>query len=155
MGYETKLIIGKRSTPVPELKKHKNLRLEQDKQSAYRPLVIRNGKVVRTKKTATYFNVYATVDLCKCGYSSNISKIDKKNLDKDNYIYFYDGGMETNTDLYGEYMKPVPIKEVIEALRKDVFEDDYRRFKWALSLLESMESMESDSENIEVLFFGH
>lgn len=154
MGYETKLIIGVVGHTAPELKQHKNLRLDSDKQSAYRPLSMKNGKAVMTKNNATYFMVYATIDLGKCGFDSHISKIDHVNQDKSNYLYFYgDGGnQQIKEDLYGSYLKAIPIQEVIDALRKDVKKDDYSRFKWALALLESMTL---GGENICVLMYGH
>jgi len=41
---------------------------------------------------------------------------------------------------------------VVEALKKDAKDDDYRRFKWALALLEAMKD---DSERLSVLLYGH
>ncbi len=119
----------------------------------YRPyLKDKAGDIELTSKKITWFRIYATVDLCKCGYESNIHNIDHINKDESHFWYWYDGNGETSKDCYGDKLKPIPIKEVVEALRKDTKKDDYRRFKWALALLESMQN---DKEDLTVLFYGH
>jgi hypothetical protein len=42
---------------------------------------------------------------------------------------------------------------VVDALEKDAKDNDYRRFKWALGLLKSME--DDAEENLSVLLYGH
>lgn len=153
MGYETKFIIGVRCQKSDELKLHKNLRLDGDKQSAYRPMCLRNGKPIKTGKKSTYFMIYATIDLSKCSYDSQIMKLNRENKNENDYVYFYQGDTLIKTDLYDSYMNPIPIADVIAALEIDYENDDYRRYRWALDLLKSM-NIDANNE-IEVLFYGH
>jgi hypothetical protein len=151
MGYETKLFIGKSCHSGKEVKKG-DLVLEEGE--AYKPyLKDDKGNYIHTGREEIYFMVYATIDLCKCGYDSEVLKLDWRNKESDSVVwYFYNGSEETREDLYGESSKPIKIQEVLGALKKDAKKDDYRRFKWAISLLESMVN---DSEDLEVLFYGH
>lgn len=152
MGYETKLIIGVPSLEMDEYAME-DLIIEDGK--AYRPYKKdSNGELIKTGRKEVYFQVMAMVDLCKCGYSSHISKINWKNTRDDIVWYWYteDGNTQIKEDRYGDASEPVDINIVIEALKKDVQDDDYRRFKWALALLESMKD---DKEGIKILFYGH
>ena len=150
MGYETKLIIGQSGHTDKECARG-DLIIEDGE--AYRPyLKDENGRLIETGTDETYFSVYAIIDLCKCGSDSEISKIDCWNKDDSRFWYWYDGGEKRVEDHYGDKPKPVPIKTVIAALEKDLKNDDYRRFKWALSLLRGMAD---EKESITVLFFGH
>lgn len=151
MGYETKLYIGK-STCVSsdELKRGEP---ELDGDFVYKPyLKDENNNVIPTGKKATWFEVMAIIDLCKAGYGSEIHKIDRKNTDENHFWYFYEGSAEITEDCYGEKLKPVPIITVLEALKKDNENDQYRRFTWAIALLESMKY---DKEELSVLIYGH
>jgi hypothetical protein len=124
MGYETKLIIGVKREDYGH-------------------------------KKPSWFDVYAEIDLCKCGYGSHISALNQ-NSDKTKpevYWYGYDGNTEFTKDRYDSCPKPVALRHVVHALKADCENEDYRRFKWALALLESMEA-DNENENIEVLFFG-
>lgn len=103
--------------------------------------------------TETYFDIYAEIDLCKCGYSSAINCVRKHAKKKKVFWYGSDGNERVTEDRYGEYPTPVAIKTVIKALKKDCKKDEYRRFKWALALLEEMNKEEI--EKLSVLFFGH
>lgn len=152
MGYETRLIIGRAGTPSDEIKTGE---LTISDGEAYRPyLKDEFGRYIKTGRTEVYFMEYASIDLCKCGYDSEISKIDWKNTDKNIFWYYYgsDGNTPIIEDCYGGKSEPVPIKDVIAALEKDVESSEYRRFKWALALLKSMDD---DSEELTVMFYGH
>lgn len=150
MGYETKLYIGRSCHSMDEAAKGELIFKDGE---AYRPyLKDENGDTVRTGRKEIYFEVYAMIDLCKCGADSEISKVDWRNKESDSVVwYFYNGDNEIKEDSYGDIPKPVKLNIVLEALRKDTEKEDYRRFKWAVSLLESMK----DDEEIEILFYGH
>ena len=152
MGYETKLIIGMSSFTSDEFELD-DLIIEDGE--AYRPHKRDDsGEIIKTGRKETYFSVIATLDLCKCGYESNISKLDFKNTDENHQWYWYDGEEKTTTDPYGDKPKPLPVSVVLAALKKDEKEDSYRRFKWAIALLESMRD-DKESDRITVLFYGH
>jgi len=126
MGYETQLIIGR------------------DTGQSY-------------TDEGTYFMVYAHVDMCKMGDSAlfNLPWVNKT-PEKEKW-YFYapmgDGDTVVDEDRYGDIPRPVPIADVINALREDVTKNDYRRFKWALALLEAM--AEDSPEGLSVLMWGY
>jgi len=150
MGYETKLIIGREGFESKEVAKGEPVFEEGE---VYKPLLKdESGEYVYTGRTEVYFSVYATINLCKCGMDSNISKIAWKNLDKNKFWYWYNGNEQTETDGYGDSSIAIPIATVIEALEKDFADSEYRRFKWTLALLKSMQD---DKENISVLFYGY
>jgi len=127
MGYETELVVGK-------LTDHKF-----------------------GHETAHWFKVYAVVDMCKMGYDTLVATLDA-HLPKGSEpaVYWYaptgDGNTMITEDSYGDMPKPLPIKTVVEALEKDMENEDYRRFKWALALLKSMED---DPEGLSVLMWGY
>ncbi len=150
MGYETTLLIGRECTTSDEIKRGP---LVTEEGEAYRPyLKDEDGAFIKTGAKETYFMIYAEIDLCKCGYTSEISKIDKENTDKGHHWIWASGGDERSEDLYGEKPKPVSFKAVIDALEKDYQDGEYRRFKWALALLNSMQD---ESEELSILMFGH
>ncbi|MCP4976774.1 MAG: hypothetical protein GY931_11485 [Maribacter sp.] len=130
MGYETTLLIGKTSAST----------------LCHTPGF--HSKV-------SFFSIYATIDLYRCGSDSHILKVDRINISEDTVYYWYYDGLDAPKyeDRYGDKLKPVPISVVINALRKDVKQDDYGRYKWALALLRSMERDKED--NIGVLLYGH
>ena len=153
MGYETKLYIGKSRFTSEETKKGE---LTIENGECYRPyLKNKNGGFINTGRTETYFSVYAMIDLCKCGSESAIHKLNRQNEDKKHFWYFYgeDGNKPISEDRYGDSLKPVPIGDVIAAIECDMIENsEYRRFKWALGLLNTMKD---DNENLEILVYGH
>jgi hypothetical protein len=122
MGYETKLIIGKATN--------------------------------QTYNNQTWFHDMATIDLSKCGYASHICQLDHKNTDLSKIWYFYaeDGNTQITTDRYGAHFKPVPIGVVLDALKQDEENSRYRRYQWAIALLEAMID---DKEGLSVLLYGH
>ena len=103
-----------------------------------------------------WFNIYALIDLCKCGHDSNISNLDFSHKGNKPLVFWYDsdGNTKITKDKYDNMPKPLLIQTVIEVLEKDIKVDKYRRFKWALSLLKEMYK-ERGREKLEVLFFGH
>ena len=149
MGYETKLIIGQSGHTMDE-SVYGDLIVEEGE--AYRPMLKdEKGHYLKTGRKETYFMVIATINLCKCGSQSHIGKIDFTNKDESHFWQWYDGDERKTEDCYGDKPKPIPVSVVVDALRKDLEDEKYRRFKWALALLESMQ----DDKDITVLFYGH
>lgn len=100
----------------------------------------------------SYSSKIAMVDLCKPGYSSNIYQCMKNAQETSNYFYSEDGNTPIIVDRYGELLAEVDLEAAIEALKKDLVEDKYRRFKTALALLESCRE---DYFGVKVVFFGY
>jgi len=140
MGYEINLMIGKLGLRGPEY--------ERDTDGLY--IKDDHNNLTPTGRTESYFMQYASLDLCKPGYDSHIFNIASTNPDPKEVVYWYVGDTRITTDRYGEELRPVPILEVLEALQED--DQEYRRFRWAVALLESMVD---DSEEIHVLLYGH
>ena len=99
----------------------------------------------------THFDIYATIELHKVGFSSALHKINSENT-KNNDVYWYHGSEERTQDYYGKRPQPVPISRVLSALEADLKIEEYDRFKWALSLLKSMDN---SLEPISALILGH
>jgi hypothetical protein len=152
MGYETKLIIGRSGMASDEIERGDMIVEEGER---YRPMLKdEKGNFVKTGRKVTYFMVYAEIDLCKCGYSSAIHKLDRVNKDESHFWEWYSTGYgndELTQDSYGDKPKPLPIPVVLEALEEDAKDSDYRRFKWAIALLKSMQ----DDDNLKVMLYGH
>jgi hypothetical protein len=154
MGYETRLIIGRSCHTSDEIERG-DLVIE-DGETCRPWLKDGKGEFIKTGRKATYFMVYAEIDLCKCGYLSEINKLDRINKDESHFWEWYgsgDGNKEITEDAYGEKPKPLPLSVVVDALEKDAKDNDYRRFKWALGLLKSMQ--DDAEENLSVLLYGH
>ncbi len=100
-----------------------------------------------------YFMVAATIDLCKIGANSHLNGVLRKNNGNNYYYYADDGNTKITDDLYGDRSDIHSLDEIIGALKKDVEQDDYRRFKWALSLLESIKK--NNGSDFKVMFYGH
>lgn len=163
MGYEIKLIVGKASHPCTEYEVEDQAILDDN--LAYFPTKKdEKGAYIETGRIEVYFQTYAMVDLCCPGPDTHLLKLDWKNTDKHVVWYFYeDGNTAVKQDGYGDSPQPIPVEEVIEALEKDLVESlegypgsegdpdsgGYRRFKWAIALLKSMD------DDTQVLFHGH
>jgi len=108
-------------------------------------------------KDKRWFQVMATVDLCKAGYDSEVLKLlpKKSEVDPKDEVYLYapmgDGDTNVTEDRYGDKLHPVSLEDVLAALRKDAERDTYRRFKWAIGLLESM----ATTDNLHVILYGY
>ena len=129
MGYETELLIGSKSSLT--------------------------GKDRLTGKDVTWFEIFATIKLCECDLDSNLLALDRVNKDKNWSLFWFgsDGDERITTDKYDDRLQPVPIMDVINALKSDLKIEDYNRFRWALSLLESMQN--NEYKNITVLLYGY
>ena len=106
-----------------------------------------------------YFLVYATIDMCKIG-PSQVLGLPWRNTDPSvSWVHShckYDPDNDTREDCYGDRPRPVPVGDVLFALRQDMAGDadyaGYRRHRWACSLLAAMAN---DSEDLQVLVYGH
>lgn len=165
MGYEITLYIGHRGNPSREIEVDKTQPFEDGSGFHYK----RNakGEYCYTGRTEQWFNVMATIDLCKLGsQDDSLNQLigetqDKgKDINQESYCYFYasDGNTRVEEDRYGAPLWPAPldgvakaVSEAFEASKDDHGPEGYRRLKWASALLESMKG----DENLEVIFFGH
>lgn len=94
-----------------------------------------------------YFMVYAQIDLSKAPAVYTTIESGQK-------MYFFDtsdGNRSVIKDEYGSPLYAHSAGEILTQL-KDT-SDDYRRYKWAIALLESM--IETAGEDLHVLLFGH
>lgn len=154
MGYEVKLLVGQACGREKKAKRSSHPEIDGD--SIYYPyLKDLDGNFVYDGSYETYFMVTAHIDLCKPGYESSILAALRKNEDPNHEYYYYgsDGSTRISEDCYGDKSDIHSLGEIIEALKKDVLNDDYRRFKWALSLLESIRDNEGD--DMKVMWYGH
>lgn len=78
--------------------------------------------------------------------------MEAKNRKETVYIYGLDGNKEVTKDKYGEKLAIADIQKVYKVMSKEKEAKIYRRLKWALHLLKAMKD---DSEGLEVLFFGY
>jgi hypothetical protein len=162
VSYELKMKVGWLGHSDPEHKREERLKVEEDGKSAWFPLVKdAHGDFIPTGRTEQHFIEVASVDLCKIYDTATYevavkSLIDgKKTANVKNVIKWFSGKEELSEDCYGAMPTAVPLKKVIAALRKDVQADDYRRFKWALALLESIEATQEGNREMVVLFYGY
>lgn len=158
MGYETKLIVGK---ACHAMKEWKLTNVPYSDGSGFEPERDGDGEIVGTGRIEQYFMVMAEIDLCKTDYDGPLHALHKesikraKELAANHVVYFYgtDGNTQIKEDLYGDPFSPVRIETVLKVLKTELeIDPDYRRFKWAAALLESMAN---DSEELEVIFYGH
>jgi hypothetical protein len=150
MGYETKLIIGKVTQPTDQFKKAEKPIL--DGESFYFPYEKgEGGRPIKTGVKESWFWTYAEIDLCKCG-GGEIDSLPRNNKDEKNVHFIIQGDQHIYEDRYGDKFLPLDINMVYEAIKKDSKKDEYRRFKWALSLLESMKD---EKEGLKVILFGY
>jgi len=94
----------------------------------------------------------AEIDLCKVGSSSKLWDIDGLNKNDDFKYYYHNDNSEVFEDGYSQKFKPVKIQIVIRAIRESFKEDPYCRYRWALSLLEEMES---DYNDLKVILYWY
>lgn len=159
MGYEIKLIIGKSGMEGPEFERDKSKPFKDGSGFEYK--TDKRGQPVKTGRTGVYFSEYARLDLCKLGYQEDaLNKLISKTHETGRkskslrFYYVYKGDIQESDDCYGDSLWPVPIREVLDALKKShpKGKDSYRRTDWAIDLLSSMVD---DSEGLEVIFYGH
>ncbi len=119
-------------------------------------LILSVGKAQKpfAKEETRWFQIMATVDLCKPGYESEVYKLTTS--DKSDPVYIFppmgDGDTTITKDRYDSPLHTIPIDKMLIAMRKDEARDPYRRFKWAIAMLESMLN---DSEELSCVLFGY
>lgn len=155
MGYEVMALIGRLEEPEPEYER--DLNHPFDDGSGYPYLTDENGDRVPTGRFQQYFSIYAQMDLSKIGYGSTLTRTikehRKKTEERNAFPYCYtDGNRELKGDPYGSHLVPVPFDEALEAVRKDMETDDYRRLRWFAGLLEAMEQYKDE---LTCVFYGH
>src|SRR3990167_6416697 len=108
MGYEIKLIIGKASALIGDEWKLSNQRYKDD--SGFEPEKDAKGKIVLTGRKEHWFQVFATLDLCKIGGEAELNRVINasfkrgKEVAKTDVHYFYgeDGNTPIKDDQYGD-----------------------------------------------------
>jgi hypothetical protein len=97
-----------------------------------------------------YLDCILSVDLSKPGITSKIMGLDDAPTGVPVYFHY---GQKYTHDSYEASIKAYPLQSVIEALRADAAEDDYRRYKTALMCMESLNN--DQYKNVHVAFVGH
>jgi len=121
--------------------------------------------ILKNKKGQLWFSEECVIDLSKCG-ESNVGRLAGNYMISSKgepFLYWYENDKEVTEDSYGSKPTPIPTKEVIKALRKDVKVLDhgnndrpYRRFEWALALLEAIDKRDNGKKKeFCVIFNGH
>lgn len=131
MGYELKIKIGRVGNPRP----------------------------ISRKENRTTFLTDITIDLVCCGEDSNITKLAEQSFSvyAQPKVQYFKGDEAINEDSYGSVPSLVPLDKVIEALKKDIKKEDYRRFRWALATLESVAKTDNGNpmKEFSAIFVGH
>jgi len=155
MGYETHVVIGHLKDPEPEYEEDKDNPFDDG--SGYPYKRDENGNLIPTGHTKRRLQPYANLHLCKIS-NSVLGRLHARHLmevkkNGSEFVFFYhsDGNTEFTKDNYGDPLVPVPLAEVLEVVRKDAEENDYRRFQWLKALLESMKD---DPEELTCAFYG-
>ncbi len=114
------------------------------------------GKLLNLPGFENELMEYASLDLCKPGPGAVMDLARRKpRIKKEAVAYYEDSGDERQTeDSYGDAHPAIPLAEMVKALKKDNAQDPYRRFTWALALLESMQATGDDKEVVCVTH-GH
>jgi len=157
MGYETHIVIGFLGDPVPELAK--DLTNPYEDGSGYPYKKDKAGNPIKTGRMQRYLMPAVHLDLSKIDYS-NLDLLHDKYLkvteeNQNEFVYFYhsDRCTEFSEDNYGDPLVLVPFKDVLEAVRTDVQNSDYRRFRWLLGLMEAM-ALTDNSKHLVCVFYG-
>lgn len=100
-------------------------------------------------KNTQYMHVVGMVDLSKCG---NLSP--SKNGTPVYFYYESDGDTRITEDSYGDALRAVPVGEMLKKVKAaQKRTPDYRRWKPAVALLESLQDFEGDE--IYCVIYGH
>jgi len=123
-------------------------------------LKLKVGRVNKALITSEKFTFFCdiTINLSCCG-ESNISKVAHDSLSAEALpkVEWYEGNNYITEDSYGAKPSPVPLAKIIEALKKDTAQDNYRRFQWALATLEAVDRIDSNegAKEFSAIFEGY
>lgn len=158
MGYEIKMMVGSICSATEELQKDEGLMYSDGSGHPYKRG--KDGQTIPTGRKAFYILSVAEVKLCKLGYQDDplnrlikASHTKAKEMKSTEFHYWYSGEKETEEDCYGENLWPVPIMEVLEAIKTSNTEN-YCRLHWAQALLESIVAYPSYNE-VCCYFYGY
>ena len=124
MGYESRIYIVLKSNLSPD----------------------ENGRV--------YAQMLMMYDLCKMGWTGQFhALLSEAEFNTD--VYFYDdtGNNKVTEDRYGDSLKELPIKQLIDALKAD--DDGYRRIKPLRKILQTLHRMEPAFQGMKILHYGY
>jgi hypothetical protein len=120
---------------------------------------IGNPRPISSTENRTTFLTDITIDLACCGEDSNITKLAEQSFSvyAQPKIQYFKGDEAINEDSYGSAPSLVPLEKVIEALKKDIKKEDYRRFRWALATLEAVDKLDDGKpcKEFNAIFEGH
>jgi len=156
MGYEVMAMIGRLEKPEPAYKE--DLENPFDDGSGYPYLKDEDGNRIPAGHMEQYFSLYAQIDLSKIAYGGNLSKTIKeyreKTKEQNSFPYCYPGfnARKMTKDPYGETLVPIPLETALEAVKKEMETDDYRRLRWFKELLETMKD---EKEDLVCVFYGY
>lgn len=157
MGYEIKMIVGSASSHADSEWKLSDKRYSDD--SGWEPVRDEAGEIVLTGRKEIYFQTMAVLDLCKIGTGPLRAVVEASKArakaeagERFHFRYADNGDDRIVEDRYGDVFWPVPVAGVLRALKANNRRDGYRRFAWAIALLESMVG---DQQELTVLFYGH
>lgn len=142
MGYETRLYIVKPSNIASDFITVGNDWYELFKNSFYydktdNKITLKSKRALELKVNAYYCSVISMIDLCKCCdiFHENLFN---KNLESRYYLYASDGDTPKLEDAYGDMLKAYKMGDVLNALKLANSAGEYRRYKTAIALIESM-----------------
>lgn len=174
MGYETRMYVGvpyRDGNDVSELIQIRgencafSLYHDEKKGGYYYPDGETKRFVSGLKRSSTSFKVVRAmtmmvvfvVDLCKVGSPETSAIIHAGHQSEGPFgcVYASDGNSLIAEDKYGQFMVPIPAREVLEAMKKDNAVEEYRRLTIAIAALEAALKTFSPAEKLQVLFYGH
>ena len=104
---------------------------------------------------APFASVVGMIDLCKAGDRAFHDKVHRAEKYAGRHIYFYlpgNGDTAVVSDPYGKKMKAFPAKRMLRILKEEK-EQEYRRFKMAIPLLEQF--VKEFGTTAWVVCYGH
>lgn len=89
------------------------------------------GRVdIYPKRLPNWFQIFAMVDLCKCGFLKPINTIDGIPV----YFFADDGNTKITVDRYDTPLVAYPIDLIKHDLKK-LIKEDYARYSWAYEII--------------------
>jgi hypothetical protein len=160
MGYDVRLLIGETCNALNRPEWERETEPKIDNGYLWYPYK-KDAKdnYIETGRVESIFMTVAMVELCKTGYSGAVMKLIEK-TDKEAkantklvYKWYRDGNTLDETDCYGAKKIPIAMDVVIAAIQKDNKGEGYRRFDWALGLLNAMQK--TSPNEFQVILYGH